>query len=92
MVVLFNLATLALLGYVGYGLYILHQWSTSAPRQLARQASKLAKEASTAARQGNYAERDRLDDARNAILTGLAGQKWEFKGTDHDDFMDKFLR
>lgn len=59
---------------------------------LAREAEKLSVAAAKAASAGNYAERDRLDDARNAILTRLSGKDWEYKVTDHDDPSGRYFK
>lgn len=88
--VLVNLFGFSILVGIGYGMWIVHQWATSYPRQLARQAVKLSREAAGAVAKGEYAEAARLDDARNAILTGLAGERWKFEGTSHDHFVSDY--
>lgn len=60
-------------------------------RVLARSAERLAREAASSASSGQFAERDRLDDARNAILSRLSGRVWEFGGSEHDDFTARYF-
>ena len=96
MIVLFNIIGFAFIGGAGYLIWSWSRWLHSTPRIMSREARKLAREAAKAARSGQYAERDRLDDARDAILTGLAGyergRRWQFKGTAHDDYHSIYLK
>lgn len=91
MVVLINLVGLAIVGGAGYALYAWADWLRNDKRILARQAAKLAREASQAAKHGEYAERDRLDEARSAVLTALAGRPTKANPSDHDDFNSRYM-
>jgi hypothetical protein len=89
---MFNLLIIAFIVAMGYGLWIVHQWVVSTPRQLGRQAKALSREAARAAKRGEYGEAARLDDSRNAICTRLSGVEWKFEGTRYDDptsYLDK---
>ena len=87
MAVLIFLITIGAVGLAGYLVWSFGVWLRMPERQLARYTAKWAQDASKAARLGQYAERDRLDHAANAVLSGLTGGSPEpFRGTRHDDW------
>lgn len=94
MMALVFIVTVAAIALPFYGLYVLHAWATQPHRVLGRQVAKLAKEASQAAKNGDYATRDRLDHARSSILMSMDRDATvkPFEGTEYDDFSARYLK
>lgn len=88
---MFNLIALIVVAVVIYALYWLKEHVKDTNKTLIKQSSKLARQAAEAAKRGDFAERDRLDEARAAVLTAIAGTKVEAKGSDHDDFTQRYI-
>lgn len=88
MAVILFVIVMAMVAAPAYGLYCWGTWLKMPERVLARESSRLAKEAALAAKSGNYSEQARLDDARDAILSRIKGAPHKFEGTKFDNYTD----
>lgn len=91
MVLLINLAGfMVVVGLVWFAWQLIERINDPT-RKLVKAAERLATKAAAAAARGDYAEAERLDDARAAVLSRLVGSEWSASGSDHDDFAQKIL-
>lgn len=91
MIVLINLVVIGFIGLVIYGGVLIYKSLTTPERTNVTALRNLAKDASKAAKRGDYAERDRLDHAYNQLLKQMNPNAETFEGSDHDSFSDRYF-